>query len=203
MTKDEKITAIVLLITLFFWMMERVFNVSAALTATVSISVLMGFKIITTQEFKSSLGWDVSIFIGCAMTLGTVLGIVGVSDWIKDNLSFIISPIVSNPILSVLAIPVIIFFAKFALVSLITASTVFLLILMPFFELLPFSPLVLIFIVAISVNVWLLSYMNPPFLTTHAAVDNRMIKNKDAMITSVVYLILNIIGLLISLPYWK
>lgn len=203
MSRDEKITGIVLLITLFFWMMERTLNINASLTAVISLSILMAFNVITPKEFNSSTGWNVSIFIGCAMTLGTVLGLVGVSDWIKETLGGVISPLLSNPLYAVIAIPLIIFIAKFALVSLITASTVFLLIFVPFFETISFSPLVLVFIVATSINIWFLPYMNPPFLTTHAAVNNNMLRNKDAMITSLIYLVLNIGGLLVSLLYWK
>lgn len=45
--------------------------------------------------------------------------------------------------------------------------------------------------------------MNPPYLTTSAAVDNSMANNKQAMISSIGYMVLNLLGLLVSIPFWK
>ncbi|MFA9414013.1 SLC13 family permease [Streptococcus sp. E29BA] len=203
MSREEKITAIVLAITLIFWVLERQLGISASISAIISLSVLVGFGVMKPAEFKNSIGWDVAIFIGTAMSLGTVLGLVGVSEWLKVNLSGVITPLLDNPFLTVVVLALIIYAAKFILVSLITSSTIFLLILIPFFEGLSYNPVILVFIVATSINIWFLPYMNPPYLTTSAAVNNKMALNKHAMVTSVVYMILNILGLLISLPYWQ
>ncbi len=202
MGRDEKITAIVLCITLVFWILEQTLNVSSSIVAIIALSVLLGLKVVSPVEFRTKIPWDAAIFIGCAMSLGTVLGVVGVSHWLEVTLGTIITPILSNPIVAILALSLIIYAAKFALVSLITAATVFLLVLMPFFSALSYSPVILVFIVTTSINVWILPYMNPPYLTTEAAVDGKMSTDKYAMTSSLIYMVLNIVGLLISLPYW-
>lgn len=203
MSRNEKITAIVLCITLVFWILEQVLGVSSSIAAIIALSTLVGLKVITPLDFRTKIAWDPAIFIGCAMSLGFVLGKVGVSSWLEVTLGSIITPVLSNPVITIIALALIIYVAKFVLVSLITAATVFLLVLVPFFSALPYSPLILVFIVTTSINVWILPYMNPPYLTTEAAVDGNMSTNGHAMTTSLIYMVLNIIGLLVSLPYWK
>lgn len=203
MSRDEKITSVVLLITLGLWMVERTLGISSAITAILALSVLLALDVMKPIDFRQKITWDPAIFIGCAMSLGTVLAKVGVSEWLQTVLGEVITPVLANPFIAVVALSVIIYLAKFALVSLITCATVFLLVLTPFFATLSYNPLVLVFIVATSINVWLLPYMNPPYLTTSAAVDSSMAGNKEAAISSLIYMILNIIALLISIPYWQ
>lgn len=202
-TRDEIITVVVIGVTLFFWILERKLNISSSITAVISLGVLLGLKVMSPTEFRQKIAWDPAIFIGCAMSLGSVLGLVGVSDWLRVVLRNIITPVLSHPLFTVVFLAIVIYLAKIFLVSLITAGTIFLLVLIPFFGSLKYEPIILVFIVATSINVWFLPYMNPPYLTTSAAVDNSMANNKHAMISSFAYMILNVIGLLISVPYWK
>lgn len=202
-TRDEIITAVVIGITLVFWILERTLNISSSITAIISLGILLGLRVMSPTEFRQKIAWDPAIFIGCAMSLGTVLGLVGISNWLRIILGNIITPVLSNPVITVIFLALVIYLAKVFLVSLITAGTIFLLILIPFFNSLNYSPLILVFIIATSINVWFLPYMNPPYLTTSAAVDNSMANNKQAMISSIGYMVLNLLGLLVSIPFWK
>lgn len=203
MTKDERITGIVLIVTLIFWILERNLHIDSAVVAIVALSILVGAKVITPLEFRSKIAWDPAIFIGCAMSLGTILKTVGINEWLQNMMGDLITPLLANPILTIIVLAIVIYLAKFVLVSLITAATVFLVILVPFFSSLGYNPIILVFIVATSINIWFLPYMNPPYLTTNAAVDGKMANNKQAMISSVIYMGLNLLALLVSIPYWS
>lgn len=203
MSKNEKITLVVLIATLIMWMLEQAVGISAALTAIVALCILIALGILTPREFRDKIPWESAVFIGTAMNLGTVLGAVGVSDWLKANLGDLIVPVMNNPYLMVVVLAVVIYAAKFVLVSLITAATVFMLVLVPFLSLIDVSPLVLVFVVLACINVWIMEYMNPPFLTTWSAVDGELSTRPQNAKASLIYMVINVIALLASVPYWQ
>jgi Di- and tricarboxylate transporters len=55
MSREEKITAAVILVAIVFWILESVFNIPAAVTAIIGVSVLVALKVLTPEDFKTRL----------------------------------------------------------------------------------------------------------------------------------------------------
>ena len=203
MSREEKITATVILIAIVFWILESVFNIPAAITAIIGVSVLVALKVLTPEDFKTRLSWNTIIFIGTVMALGNVMQSAGLTTWLRKILAPAISPIIDNIYITVIALPIIIYLCKFVVVSLISTGTLITIGLLPFFSQMSFSPAIIAIIVTTSVNVWILSYMNAPILTGSAAVQDSMASRGAMAKSSIGYMILNIIGLLVCVPIWQ
>lgn len=203
MSKNEKITGIIILISIIFWILESVINIPAAVTALIAVSILVGLKVLTPQDFKSRIAWNTIIFIGTVMALGNVMQTVGLTTWLRIILKPVITPILSNVWIAVIALPILIYLCKFAVVSLISCGTLILVALLPFFSSMPFNPALLVLIVTTSVNIWMFSYMDAPFITGEAAVNNSMSTPSALAKSSFGYMIINIIGLLLCVPVWQ
>lgn len=203
MSKNEKITGSIILISIIFWILESVINIPAAVTALIAVSILVGLKVLTPQDFKSKIAWNTIIFIGTVMALGNVMQTVGLTTWLRIILKPIITPILSNVWIAVIALPILIYLCKFAVVSLISCGTLILVALLPFFSSMPFNPALLVLIVTTSVNIWMFSYMDAPFITGEAAVNNSMSTPSALAKSSFGYMIINIIGLLLCVPVWQ
>ncbi|MFD1418697.1 SLC13 family permease [Companilactobacillus keshanensis] len=203
MSRDEKITAAVILVSIIFWILESTVNIPAAVTALIGVSVLVACRVLTPDDFKNRLSWSTIIFIGTVMALGNVMQSAGLTTWLRTVLQPVISPIIGNVYITVIALPIIIYLCKFVVVSLISTGTLITIGLLPFFSTMSFSPAIIAIIVTTSVNVWLLSYMNAPFLTGGAAVNNSMVSRSAMAKSSIGYMLINIVGLLVCVPLWQ
>lgn len=128
---------------------------------------------------------------------------VGLTDWLRDVLKPVIGPVIGNVWIAVIVLPIVIYLTKVVVVSLISAGTLITLALVPFATQMGFSPALIVIIVTTSVNVWLLSYMNAPFLTGSAAVQDGMASRASLAKSSIGYMVINIVGLLACVPIWK
>ena len=203
MSRDEKITAAVILVAIIFWILETPLKIPAAVTALCGVSILVVTGVLTPQDISSRLSWKTIIFIGTVMALGNVMQVVKLTTWLRVILKPVISPILGNIYITVIALPIIIYLCKFVVVSLISTGTLIIIALLPFFSTMSFSPAIIALIVTTSVNIWMLSYMDAPFLTGMAAVNDKMATRAALAKSSFGYMIINIIGLLLCVPVWK
>lgn len=203
MSKNEKITAVSILLAIVMWILESTIGISSAVTALIWVSLLVAMKVLTADDFKNRLSWSTIIFIGTVMALGNVMQTVGLTNWLRDVLKPVIGPVIGNVWIAVIVLPIVIYIIKFVVVSLISTGTLVTLALIPFVSQMGFSPALIVIIVTTSVNVWLLSYMNAPFLTGSAAVQNSMASRGALAKSSLGYMVINIIGLLVCVPLWQ
>ena len=85
---QEKLAAIILLITLVFWFMN--FNmILVALLCTILL-LFPGFGILTWQDFERETGWGTVMLIPALMVVVTVLNQQGVLGWLVEGLLKII-----------------------------------------------------------------------------------------------------------------
>lgn len=203
MSRDEKITAISILFAIVMWILESTINIPSPVTAIIWVSILVVAGVLTGKDLSTKLSWSTIIFIGTVMALGNVMQTVGLTDWLRDVLKPVIGPVIGNVWIAVIVLPIVIYLTKVVVVSLISAGTLITLALVPFATQMGFSPALIVIIVTTSVNVWLLSYMNAPFLTGSAAVQDGMASRASLAKSSIGYMVINIVGLLACVPIWK
>lgn len=203
MSRDEKITATAILLAIIMWILESKINIPSAVTALIWVSILVATNVLTADDFKNRLSWSTIIFIGTVMALGNVMQTVGLTTWLRGILKPVIGPVIGNIWIAVIVLPIIIYLVKFVVVSLIATGTLVTLALLPLVSEMGFNPALIVIIVTTSVNVWLLSYMNAPFLTGSAAVQDSMASRAALAKSSIGYMAINIVGLLICVPLWQ
>lgn len=203
MSRDEKITATAILLAIIMWILESKINIPSAVTALIWVSILVATNVLTADDFKNRLSWSTIIFIGTVMALGNVMQTVGLTTWLRGILKPVIGPVIGNIWIAVIVLPIIIYLVKFVVVSLIATGTLVTLALLPLVSEMGFNPALIVIIVTTSVNVWLLSYMNAPFLTGSAAVQDGMASRAALAKSSIGYMAINIVGLLICVPLWQ
>lgn len=203
MKKEKKITATVIAICIVFWILETVIDIPAAVSALIAVSILTACKVFTPDDFRNRVAWNILVFIGTVMSLGNVMKAVGLTNWLRVLLKPVIGPMLSNIWVTVIVLSIIIYLFKFVVVSLVSTGTLIILALLPFFGTLSFSPAIIVLIVTTSTMIWLMPYMDPPFLTGVAAVNDSMATRLAYAESSFGYMILNLIGLLCCVPVWK
>ena len=205
MKKNEKIVAVVLAITLVLWMTEKMHGLNSALVACASMGILLGFNLFDRNSFRASIPWDAAIFMGGILNLSVVFPILKIDKWIGDTMGPYVVPLLSqNILLFFVAICAIIYILRYVLVSQLATITIFTLLLTPFALRAGISPWIMAFTAYVAINVWTVMYQNIQYVTAfYLAANGELVTHRQMVKLSVAYMIISIIGLLVSIPVWK
>lgn len=202
MDRNEKITAVVLVLCLALWVTESWHGIPAAVVALLGMCVLLSTGVMDRGGFRSGIAWEAVIFIGCSTGLGTVFSKSGITDWVSTSFAPYLQPIFNNIFVMIVASVVIISVVRYAFVSQTALMTIFTVAAAPFAIAAGIHPFVPGFIALVTVNVFNTSYHNGTFITTMAAAD-QMIEFKNVRKMSYVYMLACIVGLICCIPMWK
>ena len=80
-TTNHKIVAITFVITAILWFTEKLHGVSTSLVAMLP-PVFLITGVLTREDIKTSVGWDILILVAGGIALGTAMKVSGLSEWI-------------------------------------------------------------------------------------------------------------------------
>lgn len=201
MTRSEKVVSVVLVISLCFWVTERLHGIPAASVAVTALCVLLGFKVYDRADFRSGIAWDSIIFIGGILNLAAVLPALKVDKWAASILGPYVTPLLSHVYLFVVVMVLLIFLVRFVLVSQAATITIFTVLMIPFAVEAGINPWVPGFVIFVGVGVWNVIYQNSQFLAGYYAAGD-FVEHRQLIKMSVAYMVLSIIGLLACVPVW-
>ncbi len=200
MSRNEKIVSVVLAVCLLLWMTEKLHGISAAIVAVVAFCILMGLDVINRQDFRTGIGWDSVIFIGCIINIGAVFPKLGIDKWIGSIAGPYLTPLVSNIWLYIIVGAIAIYLVRFIMVSMIATFTIFTVIVTPFAASAGINPFVTAFVILASVNVFHMFYQNSTYLAGFYAAGN--VSHNKMIKFSAAYMIISIVGLAACVPVW-
>ena len=117
MSVAEKVTLVVLLLSLLLWMTERVHGVSAAIVALIAMIILLYAKVFDRAEFRAKMPWDVIIFVGTIIGIAAVFPLLKIDKWMGTVIAPYVSPLVANPYAFVVGFTVFIYVLRFFFIS--------------------------------------------------------------------------------------
>lgn len=97
MSRDEKITLVVLVICIIFWVLERTLNVPAAVTAVLGMSALLMTGVINPKDYNQRINWSIIAFMGGAINLATAITTVGIDTWLGNTFGGAMAGLIGNP----------------------------------------------------------------------------------------------------------
>ena len=203
MKKDEKITLVVLILTLLMWMTESIHKISAGEVSLVSMCILASLKVMDRNDFKNGIEWPAVVFVGCLLNMGTVIQTLKVDKYLGVLLEPVLAPIVSEPALLIVVLCLAVFAVKFLIVSLTSAAAIFVLILPPVVISLGMHPWIIVMVAFAASNIFFLHYMNSIYLCSFFATKGEMVEHKSMSKLSLIYGVVTIIASLASIPYWR
>lgn len=199
---EEKIVTGVLAGCLLLWVLERQIGINSAVVSVIGMCILAAAGILNNKDFDTKMGWSTIIFIGGAMSMGTMLSHLGINNFIGNQIGPILSPVVSKPVFFILTLVLTVVLARFFTGTLST-TILFTAIVAPIGIAAGIHPWVIGFIAYVSTQVWFVTYNMPLFLIADASSGGEMISKKQAAFQSLINLTITVIGLLISIPWWQ
>jgi DASS family divalent anion:Na+ symporter len=203
MSREEKITLVVLLLTIALWITERMHGLSEGVVAVTSMCVLLGFNIFDREDFRGGIDWPAIIFIGSVNNLGTVVQALGIDKYIGHALESSITAYMSNVYLFIVLLVAVMVMTRFVIVSITAAVVVFALVLVPLAAAHGINPWIIAVVVFASTNTWFAFYQNSTYLCAFYATGGEMVKHRQMVRLAAIYVAVSTLGLLLSVPYWR
>lgn len=201
MSKEEKISAGVLILCIVLWILEKTVGISAAATAQLGMVLLFVLKVLDKNDFRNRIAWESIVFIAASTSLASVFSQTGITAWISATFTGMLSPLFMNPVIMVIATAIVVYLFRFFFVSQTGLMTIFVVACAPMAEAAGINPWCFGFIVMNIVNCFPTKFTNATTLTCLAASGN-MCEFKQISKMSHVYLLACIVGILCCIPLW-
>lgn len=203
-SREEIITAIVLVGSLVLFTTERIHHIPTAATALIAFFILIIFKIIAVPEISSGVNWDVIMFFGVAVSLQTIFVTSKVSAWIEPMLRPSLLSLAVNPLTFLLAATLGIMLIRFIDVPWgFSTAALTITVLIPIYNQFGIHPLVSAMAYLVGINFFLLNYQQPFMLMAEGIMQNKGWAQNHVALAGLSYIIAVVIALLVSTPYWR
>ena len=204
MSREEKATAVILALCFVLFATSQIHQIPDAATCLGALFALTATGVIKTQDLSTGISWDLVIFVGVAMSLGTIFASAGVSEWLASVLVPLLSPITGNSWLFVFAMIFILFIWRFLDIAVLIPTMAILIPILPqIATTYGINPLVWITLFVMAGNCFFMSYQNMFALVGEAIIGDKGWTPKQISMYGLVYLVACIIALLVAVPYWN
>ena len=204
MSYVEKLTGILMLITLVGWITKTWTGIPECIFAIFTYAVLYTTGCITKKEFRADVPWDVWVYVGGIVCVANLFTTLGIDVWLADVMSPVVQVITCNPIVYIAALVLIVYVFRVFIVSSIATVTIFYVVFATTaYQLLGISPFITGFLIIGASKSWPTEYTNTNYVTAEAIVGKDSVNFKDAQIMSHLYILITIVAAVASIPFWK
>ena len=203
MSSDEKAASIILGVSIVLWITGSYTGLKPYTVAAMAFCAMFLKGIFTMQDFQNMVPWGGLITLVCSLlSISALLGVVGVNQWLASVAAPMIIRFIPNVYVFLIVECVCTYLLRYlectGLASLAIIAAIFL----PIGAPLGIHPFITLFADDLAVLVWNLSFHNPYYLQAEAVVDG-MITHKNVVSMSYAYMVIHILGLLASVPFWR
>ncbi len=203
MKRDEKATAIVLVVTLLLWMTESLHKISSGEVAVLSICVLLGLNVMNREDFRKGIDWAAIVYVGCILNIGAVFAALKINLWLGHALQPIVASFLSNGYLFVIALVLAVLVCRLVIISMLATSVIFTIVLSPLVVTHGMHPWIIAFVSFAASNIWFFFFQNSFYLLAFYAVGGEMVEHRQMIKLSAAYTLVALVGFMVSVPYWQ
>lgn len=188
--------------TMLLWATESLHAIPAHLVAIVALCLTLALNIIDPKTLCRELNWGSILFIGIALSIGTVFSHLEINDWLIQVLAPLLRSFSAHRWSFLLCVACITILTRFLIVSEVSYVNIMMVVLVPLSIAIGLQPWVTGFTVYTVISPWFFLYQNPVYMAAYYAGGEAMIEQKEAARFCFYYLVICLIGLGISLPFW-
>jgi DASS family divalent anion:Na+ symporter len=203
MSRDERVTLIIMLCILLMWMTEPFHKINSGLVGVIGIGVLGSAGAMTRKDFIQGIDWPSVVWIGTLLNMAAVVSTLKIDKFLGNVLMPVLGPILTNPFALIIGLVVVTAALKFGIVSLATASIIVIFSFTPAAMAINVDPWIVAFVAWTSAQIFVLPYMNSAYLCAHYATNGEMADHALMGKQSIFFIVICLVSLLASIPLWK
>ncbi|MCL2357440.1 MAG: SLC13 family permease [Defluviitaleaceae bacterium] len=203
MTKNEIISAVILLLVFALSLTHSFHGLSTAIICIAAMICFFVFGVLETKDFNAAANWDLVIFIAMAFSLGPIFSATGISDWLSGIVVPAIAPIAGNPWVFVIIVAT--FFFLWSLVDVamfLPTISIAAPILPAIQEMYGINPIVWVAIFILAGNAFFMAYQNMWAVMSRSIAGERAWTTKHQSIYGLIYFAGCLVALLVAIPMW-
>ena len=198
MSKKETSALIILVLTIAAWMTESMHGIPTYAVAVIAWVLMTACGLFSPMDFMTKILWPIVVLVGGILGIITLLGITGVGAWISNLVAPVVTPFVGSPVLLLVILCVVVTLLMFAMVQGPAQAAVFIALLAGT----TIHPLIIAFTVMLASQVFVLPFQLSTVISAEGVSGGR-IEHKDIVPTAWAYAVINIIAIVVSVPWWK
>jgi di/tricarboxylate transporter len=203
MSRDEKISAVVLGLSLIGFVISPFIDIFPAAISLIGVMVLFALRVIRFAEISAGINWDLIIFFGVVLSLGRALS-SGFPDWLEPHVEPFLENIASNVYVFVVVVILILMALRFVDVALGIGAGAILLSLTPMlYTDFGIHPLVVTCLASIAGMFFFLHYMNPLALMGDTLLEGRGWAQGHLVKYGIGFVVSALLAVVISVFYWQ
>ncbi len=203
-TRQEIICGVTLICALIFFSTERWTGIKSVETALMAFAAMIIFGIIKGSDISSGVNWDIINFIAIVMSLTSIFGMTGISNWARPFIEPGILSLAVYPLVFLLVITIIFWAIRFIDVPWgYTAIALFSPILVPLYEKFGFHPVLVSVALIAAGNSFFLAYQQPFIVIGDTMTKSRGWSGGHVALGGALYAIAVLAGICISSFYWR
>lgn len=200
MSGDEKFCITVLLVAVALWITESFHGINTTVVAWGALVAMILRGLFTSKDI-SGLPWQFFMFLSGLLGMADYMGSCGLSDWITEVLTPVVSNLIPNAFVFVIILVVAVWIIRLFVDSLSTMAiipTVF----GPVAAILGINPLLVVWLSFVNGQQWVLPH-NTPSMLQSAIMMGGVIEHKDVRNLTFAYMAIALIASLVSIPVWS
>lgn len=197
MTKKEIGALVILIVAVAAWMTESMHGVPTYAVALLSWIAMSACGLFSPADFMSKIMWPIVIMVGGTLGLIGLLGTTGVGAWISSLVAPAVLIFADMPVVLLLIICVVTTLLMFGLVQGPVSAAVFVTLLAGA----PVSPLIIAFVTSMAAMVYILPFQLPTVMAAEGIAEGR-VDHKDVMPSAWAYILINMVAVAASVPWW-
>jgi len=202
-SRDEIIVLVTMFAAVVLWMTETFHGVSAALVVLCALVIFIITGVLSPNDFKTKIDWNTAIYVGAILGVMSYMGPLGITKWAATGLSAFVGPALTNPYIFVLTLCALTFIARMLFMSSIALIAVFTAAFGSLAAGAGISSFIIVYVVYLVAQDWNTPFTNVPIITTLATTEHKLVEYKDTYIMNLAYFVFNVVGFLISVPFWQ
>lgn len=202
-TLKEKQGMIIVAAAVIMWITQSLHGIDAGFVAIAATVAFFACGLVDAKSINAQGQWTLILFIGGILGIANLMQTTGVSTWIAAILSPVLSPIMKSPYIFVPCLCVITYLLRYVVVSQTCMLTITIAIFGPLMEANGMSMFILVFVEWMCGTYWNTTYGNPAVVGFIKMTGEKCVDYPCAQKASYAYMVLNMIALTASVPFWQ
>jgi di/tricarboxylate transporter len=203
LSRQEKVTGIILLIVFFLFITSRLHGLPASAICLFAVIAFFIFKILTPEDLGTGISWDLVIFVAIALSINSIFRETGISTWLSGIIVPAIKPFAGNPWSFALIMLVILFTWRFFDIALFIPTMAILVPVLPSIQsAYGINPLLWLPLFIMAANSFFMNYQNMWVMMGSSLAGERSWTARHLAIYGVIYFVVCMIVMAALIPFW-
>ena len=203
MSRHESTVALILSGVFVMFLTSGLHGIPDAAVCLAAVFIFFLVGVLESKDFTAGVNWDLVIFIGMAISLGSIFSETGISQWLSGIIVPAIHPITGNPWIFMYGIMTVMFLWRFVDVAIFIPTMAIVIPILPDIQAeYQIHPLVWIAVLIMAHNAFFLAYQNIWAVMSRSMAGDRAWDNKHMSSYGVLYFIACLISLTVAIPIW-